>query len=256
MIRRIRSWFLSSLNEAEAASCHSVGSAESGRALFKTAVVCITAALCLTMTHYLGKSPWRGFLPSLPAQFSQITWWAITVIAFYLIVPALIVKVVLRERLRDHGIRLQFSVNELPIYGVLLAVVLVMVVGFSATDAFQAKYPFYSPRLGEPLWPLFWTWEALYVLQFAAVEFFFRGFLLHGTKCRLGFSAVFVSMVPYCLVHFGKPLPETLGAIIAGIVLGIFSLKSRSIAPGILLHCGVALGMDLAVLWRKGLLLN
>ena len=55
--------------------------------------------------------------------------------------------------------------------------------------------------------------------------------------------AVFVSMMPYCLVHFGKPLPETLGAIIAGIVLGIFSLKSRSILPGVLLHGGVALGI-------------
>lgn len=254
MIRRIRSWCQGTLNEAEAASRPSQDAGDADRARFKTAMVCITAALCLTMAHYLGKSPWDGFLPDLPPRFAQMTWWALSVILFYLWVPAVIIKVILRERLRDHGMRLQFPVNELPIYGGLLAIVLVLVGIFSATDAFQVKYPFYSPSLGEPLWPLFWIWEALYVLQFVAVEFFFRGFLLHGTKARLGFSAVYVSMIPYCLVHFGKPLPETLGAIVAGIVLGVFSLKSRSIAPGILLHCGVALGMDLIVLWRKGLL--
>jgi membrane protease YdiL (CAAX protease family) len=63
--------------------------------------------------------------------------------------------------------------------------------------------------------------------------------------------SIFVMMVPYCMIHFGKPMPETLGAILAGIVLGTLSLKSRSIFLGILIHYSVAIAMDLMALYRK-----
>jgi membrane protease YdiL (CAAX protease family) len=58
-------------------------------------------------------------------------------------------------------------------------------------------------------------------------------------------------MVPYCMIHFAKPLPETFGAIIAGVVLGFMSLATRSIWMGALLHIAVALTMDLAALGRR-----
>ena len=60
--------------------------------------------------------------------------------------------------------------------------------------------------------------------------------------------------VPYCMIHYGKPMPETFSAIGAGIVLGLMSLKTRSIWLGAVLHVAVALSMDLLALWHKGLL--
>ena len=42
------------------------------------------------------------------------------------------------------------------------------------------------------------------------LEFFFRGFILHGTKQRFGFYAIFVMIIPYCMIHFGKPIVETI----------------------------------------------
>ncbi|MFO1438345.1 MAG: CPBP family intramembrane glutamic endopeptidase [Verrucomicrobiaceae bacterium] len=217
---------------------------------FKAAAVCITAALCLTLAFYLGTPAMMRTLTEAGDGWMQKLWWAGAVIVFYLLVPMLVVKYGLRERLSDFGLVMKFPAKDLLLYLGMFGLVLMLVALFSGTVAFQARYPFYKPTAGESLWPRFWIWEAVYLLQFVAVEFFFRGFLLHGLRRRIGFMAVFVSMMPYCLVHFGKPLPETLGAIIAGIVLGIFSLKSRSILPGVLLHGGVALGMDLAVLWR------
>ena len=56
--------------------------------------------------------------------------------------------------------------------------------------------------------------------------------------------------VPYCMIHFGKPMPETFGAIGAGVVLGFMSLKTRSIWLGAMLHVAVAWSMDAAALWR------
>ena len=37
----------------------------------------------------------------------------------------------------------------------------------------------------------------------------------------MGSHAIFVMVVPYVMIHFGKPMLETVGAIIAGVVLGL-----------------------------------
>jgi membrane protease YdiL (CAAX protease family) len=60
--------------------------------------------------------------------------------------------------------------------------------------------------------------------------------------------------VPYCMIHFGKPMAETLAAIVAGIILGLMSLKTRSIWFGACLHVAVAMSMDFLSLWHKGML--
>ena len=107
-------------------------------------------------------------------------------------------------------------------------------------------------RQRPPLWPAFFTWQMFYWCQFIALEFFFRGFMVHGLRHRFGIYSVFVMTVPYCMIHFGKPMPETFAAIVAGIVLGFMSLKTRSIWLGAALHIGVAATMDGLALWRLG----
>jgi membrane protease YdiL (CAAX protease family) len=133
----------------------------------------------------------------------------------------------------------------------MLAVMIPLVAFFSTTASFQARYPFYDLVPGEKLYPNFWIWEGLYFLQFFALEFFFRGFMVHGLKKRFGVYSILVMMIPYCMIHFGKPLPETIAAIIAGLVLGMLSYKSRSILLGVCIHYSVGLMMDLAALWHK-----
>ena len=86
-----------------------------------------------------------------------------------------------------------------------------------------------------------WTWEALYAAQFISLEFFFRGFLLQGLRRALGANAIFVMIVPYCMIHYGKPMPETFGAIGAGLILGTLAMRTRSIWGGVLIHIGVAI---------------
>jgi uncharacterized protein len=121
----------------------------------------------------------------------------------------------------------------------------------SGTSSFQQRYPIFQPEKGHLL-PVFIFWQLAYFTQFVAVEFFFRGFMLHGLKKRFGYFSIFIMTIPYCMVHFGKPFGETIAAIIAGIVLGTLSLKSRSIAMGVFIHYSVAITMDLMALWREG----
>jgi membrane protease YdiL (CAAX protease family) len=47
------------------------------------------------------------------------------------------------------------------------------------------------------------------------------------------------------MIHFSKPLPECIGSIFAGFILGWLSYKSKSIWGGVFLHVSVAISMDL-----------
>ena len=128
----------------------------------------------------------------------------------------------------------------------MFALIFPVVVIASTTPAFRNTYPFY--RMANRSQFDLWTWEAMYAAQFLSLEFFFRGFLLQGLRRALGANAIFVMIVPYCMIHYGKPMPETLGAIFAGLILGTFAMRTKSIWGGVLIHVGVAITMDVLAL--------
>ena len=175
--------------------------------------------------------------------------WTLGCISCYFLVPALIVVAVFREPLSEYGLTGRGFVRHLPIYLLLLAPVLVAVVIASGTEAFQETYPFYRNPHG---WGDLLGWEALYASQFFALEFFFRGFLLHSLKGRLGVLAVPAMVVPYVMIHFTKPMPEAFGAVIAGTVLGVLALRTGTIWGGVFVHAAVAISMDVAALLQRG----
>jgi membrane protease YdiL (CAAX protease family) len=54
------------------------------------------------------------------------------------------------------------------------------------------------------------------------------------------------------MIHFGKPFPETLGAIFAGIFLGTLAFRTGSIWIGFFIHESVAFTMDIVSLLHTG----
>ncbi len=193
------------------------------------------------------------FFGSETGKFHSMVYWSASIIMFYLVIPVLIVRFVFREDLRDYGFRIRGVAKDYPLYVLMLAIMLPLVYLASTTQSFLDRYPLFQPSQGH-VFPLFLYWQAAYFLQFVAVEFLFRGFMVHGMKHRFGVYAVFIMVIPYCLVHIGKPFGETMAAILAGIILGMLSLKSRSIILGIMIHYSIAISMDLFALWREGVL--
>ncbi len=175
--------------------------------------------------------------------------WCVSRVTFYGILPALIVRFALRANLRDFGFRGATSYRT---YIGLFLIVLPFVVAASFSPAFQSKYPYYRAPAGTSLWPNQLYWELLYGSQFLALEFFFRGYFLHGLKKIFGAPTVFVPLIPYVMIHFYKPLPETIGSAITGFVLGTLSLRTHSIVGGFGVHVAVAWSMDLLSLWQRG----
>ncbi len=171
--------------------------------------------------------------------------WSLGCFTFYFLLPALVTRRVLGHRLRDYGLSGRGYWRHLPIYVGLFLPVGLLVLAVASSPDFQRQYPFYHHPVG--VWDLA-LWEVFYALQFFSLEFFFRGFLLHGVKDRLGRYAIFAMVVPYVMIHFRKPLYETLGAVLAGTALGTLSLRTGSIWGGVTIHVAVAVSMDLAAL--------
>jgi membrane protease YdiL (CAAX protease family) len=59
-------------------------------------------------------------------------------------------------------------------------------------------------------------------------------------------------LIPYCMVHFQKTAAESLGSLVAGVLLGWMAMRGRSLWGGALLHWAVAVEMDVLSLIQRG----
>jgi len=266
-----RRYFLDVRSETDAASSAYLTVTPMGQANRKAAIVLVTTALVLTLINYAETPGWLvslldlvglddlsqrfGELFSGPDEgFNLLVFWGLVQVLSYVAIPLVAIRLLLGENPGDYGLRFKGIIGQGGIYAVLFALSVPFVLLASTTVAFQDKYPFYDLASGESLWPRMVVWWVVYAAQFVALEFFFRGFLVHGLKWRLGFMAVFVMIVPYNMIHFQKPGLEALAAILGGLVLGTLSLKTRSIWWGAMLHIAVAGTMDVLSLIQQGLL--
>jgi membrane protease YdiL (CAAX protease family) len=210
-------------------------------------VVLVAVCVALSLQEYVGQGfVFADWFPDYArgeyAQLKRFAWWSGWRFIGYVIVPIGVIWMLPGERVRDYFISFKGITKKLPIYLGLYLIVLPAVLIASRTQSFYLTYPFYKWANRSAF--DFWVWEALYALQFVSLEFFFRGFMLKALRERLGSAAIFVMVVPYCMIHFGKPMAETFGAIIAGIVLGTLAMRTRSIWGGVFVHVAVALTMD------------
>ncbi|MBI5495829.1 MAG: CPBP family intramembrane metalloprotease [Deltaproteobacteria bacterium] len=205
-----------------------------------------------------------GWSPYLRPMFGHLYWFWMGPIVLFL-VPMGVGWLLLGMRPRELGLQVGNWRNGLKwvfgIYGLFLPVV----VAVSFFGAFKNTYPLnhfvgdeavrYFTGQGGSVWPLL-LFEASYGLYFIGWEFFFRGFMGFALFRSLGYYGVFVATVPFAVMHVGKPEPEALGSVVAGIFLGFFALRERSFLYGALLHMLVAWSMDVLAVTHRVLEVN
>jgi uncharacterized protein len=217
---------------------------------WRLVVVLMVVAVSLSLQEYYGERAYfQKLFPHDQADpywtLKSFAWWSGWRLFGYVLLPMMAIALMPGERIRDYYIGFKGFVRHLWIYVALFLIVFPAVIIVAQTESFQRVYPFY--KLSNRSIEDFLMWEAMYAVQFLSLEFFFRGFMLRGLR-SIGSKAIFVMAVPYCMIHFGKPFSETMGAIIAGIVLGTLAMRTRSIWGGVLIHVGVAVSMDLLAL--------
>ena len=199
------------------------------------ALLWVTPAMLLYVSQ---RRPWDG-------ELSNLMWWAGTTISIYVLVPVAYARWA-GQSVRGYGLSVAFVRREGILIALIAPVALALAWFVSADARFQEVYPFYD---GDGAGLL--AFEFAYGASFIALEFFFRGFLVFAGQPVLGVYAIPVMAMSYCLLHLGKPLPETVASLVGGLILGYLALRLRSILAGVVAHLTMAWGMDAAVLTRS-----
>lgn len=181
-------------------------------------------------------------------------WWFGSSVLFYLVMPLVLAFATKGSFHQRYGFQWGDWRAGLTLTLAMLAIMVPATYAASKLGTFQGMYPLagkgaYLVNLGggktEPSWVLFLSYEFAYCLYFVAWEFLFRGWMLHGLLPHWGRGpAILAQMLPFAVMHLGKPELEALGSIIAGLALGILSLRTRSFVYGALLHATIAVWMD------------
>lgn len=214
---------------------------------------CVTLAM-LVIEYFGWQSPfhfhfqnssWYQDLSQNDRFFYAQAWTTFSFFTILVLFPALVFKTTIKDMtwflsrpLKNSGLQ----------YVILYAVMLPVLIIVATRPQFYQFYPLYRPEDG-----LNWLkFELVYLPQFFAVEFFFRGpalFLASRIKKEI---APLIMMLPYALIHIHKPFPEAIGSMFAGLILGHLAIKSQSIWFGVILHMAIALTMDFLGLFNSG----
>ena len=161
-----------------------------------------------------------GYHPIGPPWVSSLIYFAV--------LPILTITIILRRNPLDFGLRLgNFKVWGF--YVIATLIVALPILYIASRSSVLAEYytiqQFDAVKYCLETIPYLFAWE-----------FLFRGFLLFGLKEKLKESSILVQMIPFVLVHFGKPEIETISTILTGIYFGYVAYRGNSYWPTFIIH--------------------
>lgn len=175
------------------------------------AVVISTASLFLVLNYYH---------PLWNVWFSTLFYCAI--------LPIIVIVVVLRRNPLDFGFRLG-KPRIWGIYVIIMGLVVFPILWVTSHSlSFQSYYKMEQFNLI--------NYFLVTCVNLLASEFLFRGFLLFGLKEKLKEGSIFIQMIPFVLVHLGKPELETVSTLITGIYFGYAAYRGNSCWPAFIMH--------------------
>ena len=215
----------------------------------QTTVILLASAVLLTLhRNYSRPRFFRTYLATyfdnLPLGMSHpyYYWFLSTALTLFLF-PVIVAVFGTKQKLGDYGIRL--GKQKLG-WGVTLAawvlMIPIVILAVKVYPPFLGKYPLCKAVANS--WLAFGLYQLAYGVYMFSWEFFFRGFMLFGLEKRFGNYSILIQTIPFAVMHFSKPLPEALGSIIAGVLLGILAFETRSFVYGAAIHWLVAMTMD------------
>ena len=88
------------------------------------------------------------------------------------------------------------------------------------------------------------AYELSYGVDFLSIEIFFRGFIVLALAHFVGRDAILPMAAFYCVIHFGKPIPECISSYFGGLILGVLTFETQTIIGGLMVHLGIAWMME------------
>ena len=178
----------------------------------------------------------------------EYLYWFIGDFFSFFILPVLIIKFLLKEKIRKYGVTLGDYRAGIKISLIFLGIMLPIIWFVSALPQFSSAYPELKSTIDS--WNVFFIFEIGLLVYLFAWEFVWRGFTLFGLEEKFGYYAIFIQMIPFLILHNGKPVLEAFGAIIAGLALGVLAYRTRSIFYCVFTHACVMFSIDFISILR------
>lgn len=214
----------------------------------KVVIILMAVAVLQTLSYYCtSRRFFREYLFEKFQDFSQpylleFIYWFVGDFFTFFVIGILVIKFLLKEKVSDYGLQIGDYKTGLKYSSLFLFVMIVLIWFVSASPAFAEKYPHLSDAKSN--WNILLIYELGMLIYMFAWEFIWRGFTLFGLEKKFGYYSVLIQMIPFVILHNGKPFLETFGAIFGGIALGILALRTRSFYYCVLTHIGVMFSID------------
>lgn len=215
----------------------------------KIVTIFLTVALLQTISWYFtSRKFFRENLFDYVANYQdpfliEYLYWFIGDFLTFVLPSTLFIKFLFKEPLSEYGFKMGEWKTGLKLTILFLLIMIPIIWFISASSQFSQKYPHLSTA--KDSWNVFFIYEAGMFVYMIGWEFIWRGFMLFGLEKRFGIYSVFIQMIPFVILHNGKPFIETLGAIPGGIALGILALRTRSFYYCLVVHLGVMYSIDI-----------
>ncbi|MDR3610732.1 MAG: CPBP family intramembrane metalloprotease [Ignavibacteriaceae bacterium] len=220
----------------------------------KVLIIFLSVALLQTISYYYSSRRFfrNNFFEQLQSENNvylyEYLYWFISDFVTLFVLPLFIIKFFLKEKLTSYGLTVGDYKTGLKYSIIFLAVMIPIIWFVSANREFAETYPQINDVKFS--WSIFLVFEMGVLIYLTAWEFIWRGFMLFGLEEKFGYYTVLIQMIPFLILHNGKPAAETFGAIIAGLALGILALKTRSVLYCIIAHAGVMFSIELISIYR------
>jgi len=194
----------------------------------------------------LGGALVRPLAPLLDPGIQRHAGWVLAHVVLLLAAPLVLARVGLGWRPRDLGLGLGEAKRWGKATLVLLPFVVLGAAVLAGVPGVAAHYRAHTAGIdGLARWI---GWIGMWGAAFLAWEFFFRGLLVVGLARDLGGpAAVVLHLLPFTLVHVGKPALEVLLTLPGGLLFGALALRGRSMLGPFLLHWTLAASLDVFV---------
>jgi hypothetical protein len=164
--------------------------------------------------------------------------------------PLLIIAKYMWDRKEKGLYGLTISNKHITAYMSLFLLLLPFLVWISFTPDFLSAYPMYrywryEGIFGWENWQHTLVFESVYASFYVITELVLRGALIIGMASIMGRHAILPMVAMYCVLHFGKPIGETISSIFGGYILGALAYQTRHIWGGVIIHIAIALSMEI-----------
>lgn len=163
---------------------------------------------------------------------------------YYGVFPIFVILVILRQNPLEFGLGWGSARTWWPYVVVVCAIAAAILYASSYSTSLRDYY------LKEDFSLLTYFWTNF--LSLGAQEFMYRGFLLLGLKDRFKEGAILIQMIPFVLVHLGKPELETISTVFTGIIFGFIAYRGKSFWPAFIIHLFINVFFVGIINWRYG----